>query len=260
MPTRSSATGSMPWRRRSSRANRCGSISRCASSRAASRTRDRSLGRRERHLLHERRVAARHRLSGGPRTARCRPIDARMDSPRAPMVPSLDDLEARHDAGRAVRIAFEAVVGTDDGQVAVAPGRLRRTWTEDGRRYFHYATDAPIRNDYAFFSAAYAVHEGRWNDPSIRLAGQGTSIEIVHHPEARVERGAHGPKRTGVAGLLHEGVRPVPARPGQARRASRRRGQLARLSDQHLVRGRVLSVESRQRSAEHRFSVRRRGA
>ena len=90
-----------------------------------------------------------------------------------PETPKLDDGEARRDAGGAARIAFEAVVGTGEGQVAVAPGRLRRTWTQGGRRYFHYATDVPIRNHYAFFSAAYAVHEARWND---------TSIEIFHHP------------------------------------------------------------------------------
>jgi ABC-type transport system involved in multi-copper enzyme maturation permease subunit len=84
-----------------------------------------------------------------------------------------DDLEARHDPGRTARIAFDAVVGTDQGQVAVAPGRLVREWTDAGRRYFHYVTDAPIRNDYAFFSAAYAVREGRWND---------VSIQILHHP------------------------------------------------------------------------------
>jgi ABC-2 type transport system permease protein len=85
-----------------------------------------------------------------------------------------DDLAARHDAGRTARIAFDAVVGTDEGQVAVAPGRLAREWTEGGRRYFHYVTDAPIRNDYAFFSAAYAVREARWND---------VSIQILHHPK-----------------------------------------------------------------------------
>jgi ABC-2 type transport system permease protein len=90
-----------------------------------------------------------------------------------PETPALDNVEARRDAGGAARVAFEAVVGTGEGQVAIAPGRLRRTWTQGGRRYFHYATDAPIRNHYAFFSAAYAVHEGRWND---------TSIEIFHHP------------------------------------------------------------------------------
>ena len=89
-----------------------------------------------------------------------------------PEIPRLDDV-GRRDAGEASRIAFEAVVGTGEGQVAVAPGRLRRTWTQGGRRYFDYATDVPIRNHYAFFSAAYAVREGRWND---------TSIEIFHHP------------------------------------------------------------------------------
>jgi hypothetical protein len=41
------------------------------------------------------------------------------------------------------QISFEAIVGTDAGQQVVAPGALRRTWTKAGRRYFHYATDAP---------------------------------------------------------------------------------------------------------------------
>ncbi|HSJ77024.1 MAG TPA: M1 family aminopeptidase, partial [Gemmatimonadales bacterium] len=95
-----------------------------------------------------------------------------------PEIPPLDDLQARQDMAGAERIAFEAVVGTDEGQVAVAPGRLRRVWTknrtEGRRRYFHYVTDAPISDDYAFFSAAYAVHEGRWND---------VSIQIYHHPD-----------------------------------------------------------------------------
>ena len=45
---------------------------------------------------------------------------------------------------RTARIALEAVIGTDAGQTAVAPGRLLRSWTENERRYFHYATDVPI--------------------------------------------------------------------------------------------------------------------
>ena len=88
-------------------------------------------------------------------------------------LPSFDDVTARGDTLRAARVAIDSIVGTKKGQVAIAPGRLRRTWTEAGRSYFHYVTDAPIRNDYAFFSAAYAVHEGRWND---------VSIQIFHHP------------------------------------------------------------------------------
>ena len=93
--------------------------------------------------------------------------------PARPETPLLEDVEARRDASGATRVAFEAVVGTGEGQVAIAPGTLRRTWTQGGRRYFHYAADVPIRNHYAFLSAAYAVREERWND---------TSIEIFHHP------------------------------------------------------------------------------
>ena len=95
-----------------------------------------------------------------------------------PAVRSLHDAAAREDVTGAERIAFDAVVGTDAGQVAVAPGALRRTWSEGGRRYFQYATDAPIPNDYALYSAVYAVRERRWRDP----AGREVAIQIVHHP------------------------------------------------------------------------------
>ncbi len=90
-----------------------------------------------------------------------------------PVIPSLYDAEARQDMSGAGRIAFEAVVGTDEDQIAVAPGAQRRTWTEGARRYFHYSTDAPIGNEYAIFSADYAVHETRWNE---------VAIQIFHHP------------------------------------------------------------------------------
>ena len=93
--------------------------------------------------------------------------------PPRPEVPPIDDPSAPLDVARLGPIMFEAVVGTDEGQTAVAPGALRRTWAQDGRRYFHYATDAPILNSYAFFSAAYAVRVGRWND---------VEIQIYHHP------------------------------------------------------------------------------
>jgi hypothetical protein len=93
--------------------------------------------------------------------------------PPRPEVRSQDDPVALTDVARLEPIMFEAVVGTDEGQTAVAPGTLRRTWEQDGRRYFHYATDAPILNNFAFFSAAYAVREGRWND---------VEIQIFHHP------------------------------------------------------------------------------
>jgi ABC-2 type transport system permease protein len=93
--------------------------------------------------------------------------------PPRPEIPPLDDPVALMEPAGLEAIMFEAVVGTDEGQTAVAPGALLRTWAQDGRRYFRYATDAPIRNNFAFFSAAYAVREARWND---------VEIQIFHHP------------------------------------------------------------------------------
>lgn len=88
-------------------------------------------------------------------------------------IPALDDVTARGLRADGDRIIFKAVVGTGENQTAVAPGTLRRTWTENNRRYFEYATDAPIRNEYAFFSADYAVREAIWND---------VAIQIFYHP------------------------------------------------------------------------------
>src|SRR5688572_4576031 len=64
---------------------------------------------------------------------------------------------------------FDAVLGTDDDQVAVAPGELRRTWSEGGRNYFHYASDVPINGMEVFFSADYTLHRERWNDVDIQI-------------------------------------------------------------------------------------------
>ncbi|HEX5075601.1 MAG TPA: M1 family aminopeptidase [Gemmatimonadaceae bacterium] len=69
---------------------------------------------------------------------------------------------------------FEAIVGTDSNQVAVAPGELRHTWREAGRRYFQYVSDVPINGMDVFFSANYTVHRERWND---------VDIQIYLHPE-----------------------------------------------------------------------------
>jgi hypothetical protein len=90
---------------------------------------------------------------------------------------SLYEVEGREPAARGGGVAFEAVVGTDEDQVAVAPGALRRTWTEAGRRYFHYSSDAPIGTEWAFFSADFRVHEGRWN-PSTG-SGQAVAMRSV---------------------------------------------------------------------------------
>jgi ABC-type transport system involved in multi-copper enzyme maturation permease subunit len=88
--------------------------------------------------------------------------------------------EAARDFTGAGLIAFEAVVGTDADQIAVAPGTLRRTWKEGGRRYFHHVADTPIGNEWSFFSARYAVHRERWSPAS--GSGRPVAIEVYHHP------------------------------------------------------------------------------
>jgi len=93
--------------------------------------------------------------------------------PRRPTVASLDDERARRIRVGGDPITFEAIVGTSSDQVAVAPGVLRRTWREGGRRYFHYASDTPINNEYGVFSAGYALHEEQRG---------AVAIQIFHHP------------------------------------------------------------------------------
>ncbi len=97
-----------------------------------------------------------------------------------PLLAELYDDEGRAFAERSGG-SFDAVIGTEHDQTPVAPGALRRVWTENGRRYFHYATSAPIGGDWAILSAKYAVREARWHDVAIRL---------YHHPEhtAHLER------------------------------------------------------------------------
>ncbi len=86
--------------------------------------------------------------------------------PPRPVRPSLYDVAARYDARHAVPMDFEAVVGTKKGQLAVAPGALHRSWADGDRQYFHYVTHAPISNEYAIFSANYAVREAQWVPPA----------------------------------------------------------------------------------------------
>ncbi|SIT81835.1 ABC transporter permease/M1 family aminopeptidase [Pontibacter indicus] len=98
-----------------------------------------------------------------------------------PVLPSLYEHEARRKPFSADQTTFEAIVGTAKGEVAVAPGVLHSTWEKDGRRYFHYKTNASIGGEYAILSANYQVKESRWKDVTIR---------IYHHPshDQNIER------------------------------------------------------------------------
>lgn len=71
------------------------------------------------------------------------------------------------------RIQVETIVGTSLDQTAIVPGVLHRSWTENGRRYFHYGNREPETFGTAVFSAKYAVREGKWRD---------VTLQVFHHP------------------------------------------------------------------------------
>lgn len=110
--------------------------------------------------------------------------------PPRPLAPSAPDSSGVEDASGRETITFEAVIGTSPEQTAIAPGTLLRSWNDPsagsgGRRYFHYATERPVRNTFAIFSARYAVH---------RETSNGVVIELYYHPTHtfNVERFARG--------------------------------------------------------------------
>lgn len=93
--------------------------------------------------------------------------------PARPVIPKLEDIAARKGRPGDVGMQFDAIVGTADDQVAVAPGKLRRSWRENGRAYFHYASNAPLGTDVQFYSARYAVR---------REQCHGVEVSVFHHP------------------------------------------------------------------------------
>ncbi|MGH9868979.1 MAG: ABC transporter permease/M1 family aminopeptidase [Candidatus Polarisedimenticolia bacterium] len=98
------------------------------------------------------------------------------DLPPVQRFPRIDDPTARYDnyiSNEADWVHYETTVSTTADQTALAPGYLQKTWEEGGRRYFHYAMDAPIFNFFAYLSARYEVVRDKWND---------VAIEVYHHP------------------------------------------------------------------------------
>lgn len=93
-----------------------------------------------------------------------------------PFRPSVYDEEARYFV-REEQLSIETLIGTDDDQLAVAPGVFQGSWTAKGRKYFHYATRGPVKNGFAIYSADYSLHEETWGSP-----GQEVAIQIFHHP------------------------------------------------------------------------------
>ena len=86
---------------------------------------------------------------------------------------SAGDVETRSGANADLSVSIETVIGTDPRQIAITPGTLVREWNENGRRYFHYRTDQPVRYGTPVLSAEYAVREANWN---------GLPLRVYYHP------------------------------------------------------------------------------
>ena len=78
-------------------------------------------------------------------------------------------------------VHVQAIIGTAADQTAVFSGMLRRSWTENGRRYFEYDTEGPLPFGASVLSARYAVREDQWQPPRPD-AGAGVTLRIFHHP------------------------------------------------------------------------------
>lgn len=85
-------------------------------------------------------------------------------------------------------ISFEAILSTAPDQIAMAPGKLQRTWEENGRQYFHYKMPSKMVNFYGIISAKFEVYEDQYENIPIR---------IYHHKghDQNLERMARGAKK-----------------------------------------------------------------
>ncbi|GAA4032817.1 M1 family aminopeptidase [Hymenobacter glaciei] len=113
-----------------------------------------------------------------------------------PRMAKVDDLKARQNTYIGTDsdwIRFQTTVSTEADQTAVAPGYLKKEWVQDGRCYFTYVMDRPMKNFYTFLSARYQQYKAEWVD----TAGHRTiPITIYYQPghEYNLKRMAEGAK------------------------------------------------------------------
>ncbi|MGC2287019.1 MAG: M1 family aminopeptidase [Candidatus Acidiferrum sp.] len=67
-------------------------------------------------------------------------------------------------------VTFHAVVSTSADQIAIAPGYLKREWTENERRYFEYSMgDTRINNFFSFVSGRYSIKRDQWKNVKLEI-------------------------------------------------------------------------------------------
>jgi ABC-2 type transport system permease protein len=70
-------------------------------------------------------------------------------------------------------INFEAIVSTAPSQIAITSGDLVKEWFEEGRRYFHYKMQKPIKFVFGFNSGEYDV---------LKETYKGIDLRVYYHP------------------------------------------------------------------------------
>ena len=67
-------------------------------------------------------------------------------------------------------VTFKCVVSTSADQIAIAPGYLKKEWTENGRRYFEYDMgEQRINNFYSFLSGRFDVKKDKWKNVNLEV-------------------------------------------------------------------------------------------
>lgn len=74
-------------------------------------------------------------------------------------------------------VQFEATLSTKAGQIAIAPGYLKKQWTANGRTYFHYVQDSKIQLFTTMVSGSFDV----FRDSVTISGGKKIDIEIYHY-------------------------------------------------------------------------------
>ncbi|MBX2973703.1 MAG: ABC transporter permease [Flavobacteriales bacterium] len=76
-------------------------------------------------------------------------------------------------------VHVRTTISTAPDQIAIAPGSLKKEWTENGRRYFRYELDHAAMNFYSFMSARYEVAREEWKAPD----GATVDLEVYYQKE-----------------------------------------------------------------------------
>jgi len=71
-------------------------------------------------------------------------------------------------------VNFEAIVSTTPKQIAITSGNLIKQWSENGRKYFHYKMDRPIKFVFGFNSGEFSVLEENY---------KGVELRVYYHPK-----------------------------------------------------------------------------